>query len=65
MVYDIRLRGQVGDSITAAFGDFEVTTGSGTTTLHGEITDQAALHGVINRIERLGLVLLDLHAETD
>jgi hypothetical protein len=31
--------------------------------LRGEVVDQAALHGVINRIERLGLVLLDLHAE--
>jgi hypothetical protein len=65
MVYDIRVRGQMGSSIAAAFDDFEITTGPGTTTLRGDVVDQAALHGIINRIERLGLVLLDVHAEAE
>ena len=65
MVYDIRLRGHIGRSLAANFAEFEITTAPGTTTLHGEIVDQAALHGVINRIEQFGLVLLDVHVEPD
>lgn len=62
MVYDIAVRGHLSPSVAAAFDDFEVVVGEDTTTFHGEITDRAALHGVINRIEQFGLVLLDLHA---
>lgn len=62
MVYDIAVRGHLGPSVAAAFDDFELILDEDTTTLHGEVADQAALHGVINRIEQFGLVLLDLHA---
>jgi len=62
MVYDIAVRGLLSPSVAAAFGDFEVHEDGDTTTLRGEIVDRAALHGVINRIERFGLVLIDLHA---
>jgi hypothetical protein len=62
MVYDIAVRGHLSPSVAAAFGEFELTTDDDSTTFHGEIVDRAALHGVINRIEQYGLVLLDLHA---
>ena len=62
MLYDIAVRGHLGPSIAAAFDEFELIVGEDTTTLHGEVADRAALHGVINRIEQYGLVLLDLHA---
>ncbi len=62
MVYDIAVRGHLSPSVAAAFGEFEVTVHDDTTIFHGEIVDRAALHGVINRIEQYGLVLLDLHA---
>lgn len=62
MVYDIAVRGHLTPSIAAAFDEFELIVDEDTTTLHGEIADRAALHGVINRIERYGLLLLDLHA---
>jgi hypothetical protein len=31
---------------------------NGDTTLTGEVTDQAALHGLINRVRDLGLMLV-------
>lgn len=62
MVYDIAVRGHLSPSIAAAFDEFELIVDADTTTLHGDIVDRAALHGVINRIEQYGLVLLDLHA---
>jgi hypothetical protein len=62
MVYEITLRGRAERTIAAAFDEFEVTTEPGLTRLRGEIIDQAALHGVLERIQRLGLTLLEVHA---
>jgi hypothetical protein len=62
MVYEISVRGHLAPSVAAAFDDFELTEVPGSTLLRGEVVDRAALHGVINRIEQYGLVLLDLHA---
>lgn len=64
MVYDIAVRGHLSPRVAAAFGEFDLTVADDVTTFHGEIIDQAALHGVIDRIEQYGLVLLDLHAST-
>ncbi len=63
MIYEITLRGRAERTIAAAFDEFEVTTEPGLTRLCGEIVDQAALHGVLERIQRLGLTLLDVHAQ--
>ena len=62
MVYDIAVRGQLSPSVAAAFDDFEQTFQADRTTLHGEIVDRAALHGLLNRIEHFGLLLIELHA---
>jgi len=44
----------------AAFPEFVLRPEQGLTVLHGEFTDQAALLGVIERINSLGLRLVDL-----
>jgi len=62
MLYDIAVRGRLSPSVAAAFEDFEIHAEGDRTTLRGEIVDRAALHGVINRIEQFGLMLVDLHA---
>jgi hypothetical protein len=59
--YEITFVGQAGPALRAAFSDLDVTVGSGTTTLRGDLPDQAALHGVIERLAGLGLELLDVH----
>ena len=58
--YRIRVRGILDASRWAAWFDgFAVTPeANGDTTLVGEVTDQAALHGLIGRIGDLGLTLL-------
>jgi len=65
MVYEITLKGRAERTIASAFDDFDVCTAPGVTQLRGEIVDQAALHGVLERIQRLGLTLLDVHAVDD
>jgi hypothetical protein len=61
MVYEITLKGRAERTIADAFDEFEVSTEPGLTRLRGEIVDQAALHGVLERIQRLGLTLLEVH----
>ena len=58
--YRIRVRGVLDTTRWATwFDDFAMTPEvNGDTTLTGEVTDQAALHGLINRVRDLGLTLV-------
>jgi hypothetical protein len=58
--YEIRIKGKVGKSIVASFGDFDAELEPVETVLRGPVADQAALHGLLARIERLGLELLEI-----
>ena len=59
--YEITFTGRAGDVLRAAFDDCTVTVGPGTTTLHAQLPDQAALWGLVQRIIGLGLKVVDLH----
>jgi len=59
--YEIEFRGEPGPAIRAAFPEFELRPMQGMTRLYGEFVDQAALHGVIERINSFGLELVGLH----
>jgi len=61
--YAITVRGVAGPSVRAAFDDVEVSVAGDTTVLRRAGTDQAALHGLLNRIQDLGLVVIDVHLE--
>jgi hypothetical protein len=56
--YEIRIAGQLDDATIATFGDVEVTIGDSVTVVCGDF-DQAALHGLLERIRSLGLDLLE------
>ena len=58
--YRIRVRGILDSTRWATwFDNFAMTPeANGDTTLTGEVADQAALHGLINRVRDLGLTLL-------
>ena len=56
--YEITFMGEAGTTLRSEFDDCEVTTGPGTTTLHAELPDQAALGGLLQRIIGLRLVLV-------
>ncbi len=61
--YMIIVRGVAGPSVRAAFDDVEISVVGDTTMLRRAGTDQAALHGLLNRIQDLGLVVIDVHLE--
>lgn len=63
--YQVRIRvaGRVPHAWSDVFADLALTDGpDGTTLLRGEVSDQAALHGLLDAIRDLGLVLIS--AET-
>jgi hypothetical protein len=61
LTYEITLRGQAGRTLRTQFDECKVTTGPDTTTLRAELSDQAALSGLVQRIVGLGLVVIDVH----
>ena len=63
--YQLAFRGEPGPVTQAAFPEFELRCEQGLTMLQGEFVDQAALHGVIERVNSLGLELVDVRLITD
>ena len=57
--YEIRLGGHLEPRWAAWFDGMALTQQSdGTTVIHGPVIDQAALHGLLQRVRDLGLPLL-------
>jgi len=63
--YEIRVRGRVGKSVLSRFDGFDAEVEPAETVLRGEISDQAELHGVIDRIQGLGLELVEIRRVAD
>ena len=61
--YQIRVRGQLGETLLSAFPTLRAEPHAGETVLTGVLRDEAALHGVLAQIEALGLVLLELRRD--
>ena len=59
-LYRIRVRGELGETILAAFPDLEAERHGGDTVLCGQLPDQAALYGALSTIEALGLELVEV-----
>lgn len=59
-VYRIRLKGRLEPNWSNWFGQMAIFTTSDATTLTGPVADQAALHGLLNRIRDLNLTLLSV-----
>jgi hypothetical protein len=55
--YELTFRGEPGSATRAAFPEFELRCRPGVTVLEGEF-DDAALHGVIQRIQSMALELV-------
>src|SRR5205814_6908267 len=58
--YEITFLGQAGTTLRAEFEDCEVIIGRGTTTLRTELPDGSALSGLMERINGLGLDVIDV-----
>ena len=61
--YVITVRGVAGPWVRAAFDDVAMSSAGDTTILRRAGADQAALYGLLRRIQDLGLILLDVHLE--
>lgn len=59
--YEIRVGGHLGPRWTTWFDGMDLTAGDdGTTVLTGPVVDQAALHGLLQKVRDLGLPLLSV-----
>jgi hypothetical protein len=59
--YEITFLGQAGTTLRAEFDDCQVTVGPGTTTVRAELPDRGALSGLMERINSLGLDVIDVN----
>ena len=60
--YEIRVKGHLDVRWAAWFDGLTLTHGSdGTTIIHGPVADQAALHGLLQKIRDLGLPLISVN----
>lgn len=61
-MYQVRVRGRLGGALLAEFGQLGLVADGDKveTQLHGEVSDQAALYGLVRRLEALGLELVEL-----
>ena len=60
ITYEIRIEGLVDGRWTEWFDGMTITHESSETILIGELQDQSALHGVLDRVRDLGLNLISV-----
>jgi hypothetical protein len=58
--YEIRIKGRLSDSLLAAFEGLSATVRPVETVLHGPVPDQSSLYGLLDRIQSLGLELVEI-----
>jgi len=59
--YQLELRGEIGDRFEAVFDGMRIERREGNTLLTGRVADQAQLHGVLERIQELGIELVSVN----
>jgi hypothetical protein len=63
--YEIRVKGRLSDTVTDAFEDFTAAVKPAETVIRGDVRDQSELHGVLERIQSLGLELIEVRRLPD
>ena len=59
--YEIRIQGRLADHWSSWFDGMEIAAvDDGSTLIRGAVADQAALHGLIQKVRDLGLPLLSV-----
>lgn len=58
--YRVVVEGELGPRYASAFEGMDIECHEGTTTLVGDVTDQAHLQGILDRISRFGLKLVSV-----
>lgn len=60
-IYRIHLKGRLDRKWEEWFNGLEITYTNGDTLLTGTVTDQSALHGILTKINDLGLALISVN----
>lgn len=60
--YEIVIKGHLSDRLGSVFEDVDLRAQNGHTVLTGDFTDQAQLHGVLERIRDFGIELVSVNA---
>jgi hypothetical protein len=63
--YEIRVKGRLSDALLTAFEGMRASVEPVETVLHGPVQDQAALYGLLDRIQSLGLELIEVRRLPD
>jgi hypothetical protein len=58
--YEIRIRGRVSDATLSSLEGMDADVAQAETILHGPVADQVRLHGLLDRIQSLGLELIEV-----
>jgi len=58
--YVIRVKGKLSPQLTDAFPSLSAETEPAQTVLHGHLDDQAALAGILNYLDMLGIDILEV-----
>ena len=59
-LYEIRIRGRVSQTVLDTFDQMQSSAERVETILQGPVRDQAELHGLLHRIQALGLELVEV-----
>ena len=60
-IYQITVQGKLDESWSDWFDGMKITVEHDATTLTGHVVDQAALHGILNKIRDLNLALISVN----
>jgi hypothetical protein len=63
--YEFRIRGRLSAAALGRFDMLESDVERVETVLHGPVRDQAELHGIIERVQALGLELIEVRRLPD
>jgi hypothetical protein len=63
--YLIRIQGTIDTTWSDWFGGFTISPQNGETLLEGEVNHQSALHGILAKINELGLSIISVDKLTD
>jgi hypothetical protein len=59
-LYEIRIRGRVSQTVLDTFDQMDSSAERVETILHGPVRDQPELHGLLHRVQALGLELVEV-----
>jgi hypothetical protein len=62
--YEFRIKGRVGETVAASFDEFDTEIEPAITVMRGPVRDQAELHALLERIQGLGLELVEIRQVT-